>query len=377
MQEGPLLDILRRLGITPQRSHRRKGWLDFRCPLAPWKHRSGRDTHPSAGAKIEENGVSAWHCYTCKSHGRISSLVRALEYYRDDDLSALAQEADSADALSFRPPDDYADWAAGRAEEMMPPEPLEEALYDGAYPSAYQDPHAAEYLESRGIGPETAEKLGLVYDPEQQRVMFPVRDHTGGLYGFTGRGIHDGVQPKVKDYEGLPKRHLILGQERWRSGLPSIIVEGLFGYAHLVEIGVEEFANVGALMGSAMTQEKAERLLMWDGSVYLLFDNDQGGEDGLFGVYKEEDERRDFEAGAIGQLYKDIPVYVPAWPDGKEDPDELTLDEVQQMVSGTALFDRAAARPLALQPVAKRAEKKSLRGTATKKQARKRRRARR
>jgi DNA primase len=159
--------------------------------------------------------------------------------------------------------------------------------------------------------------------------LFPVRDFEGRLYGYTGRGIGDSVVPKVRDYAGLQKRHLILGENRWRreTERPTLIVEGLFGLAHLIEIGAEEHFNVGALMGSLMTPKKAERIVNASGPIYLLFDNDEAGYVGMYGprfIGGEHDESR----SAIHMLRHQRPLHVCPWPEGKDDPDQLTIEEV-------------------------------------------------
>ena len=104
----------------------------------------------------------------------------------------------------------------------------------------------------------TAEQIGLVFDEARDRILFPIRGRDNALYGFSGRIIEPVPdEPKVRDYEGLPKRHLILGSHLWHPGKPLLIIEGLFGYAHMIEIGAPEHANIGAILGSVVTEEKA------------------------------------------------------------------------------------------------------------------------
>ena len=44
-----------------------------------------------------------------------------------------------------------------------------------------------------------------------ERIIFPVRGREGELYGYTGRAIDEDVQPRIRDYYGLPKRACLLG----------------------------------------------------------------------------------------------------------------------------------------------------------------------
>ena len=339
VREGTLRDILRRLGVhVTERS--RSGWLQAPCPFAPWTHRSGRDRRPSFGAKIEDAGISSYHCHACGMHGRTSGLVRTLQRYghdvgplNDQGYPELAHEADAADLLGISnqpfevPP-----------EERDPlPVPLNEAAYGGIYPAVEECDEAWTYCQGRGLTLPTARLLGMVWDQDQRRVLFPVKDRGGLLYGWTGRAVDGASEPKVRDYAGLPKRHLVLGEELWRDGLPLMVVEGLFGFAHLIEMGLHNYMNVGALMGHHMTDGKAERIRSLNAPTYLLLDNDPAGDEGLYGTL-HRDGTRDFFKGCIGMLFEHVPVKVPAWPEGKDDPDQLTKADVWAIIQDTPLY---------------------------------------
>jgi len=246
---------------------------------------------------------------------------------------ALAWEADLADmeVLSDREFEQREE-----ADEL--PDPLDEEMFLDVYPPAWEVDDARAYLERRGIDDVTATTLQLGWDIDERRIMFPVRDRGGRLYGHTGRAVDHDRQPKIRDYHGLPKRHLILGEHLWRGQpmdqRPVVVVEGLFAFAHLVALNLLEYADVGAVMGSTLTEHKARRLRMREGRTYLLFDNDEAGDTGLFGPPDTSGER-DFHSGAVAALLQYVPVYVPAWPDGKSDPDQLTRREVWEMLRDT------------------------------------------
>ena len=60
-----------------------------------------------------------------------------------------------------------------------------------------------------------------------------------------------------------------------------------------------------------------------------LLDNDLAGEVGIFGNEKH--------IGAIDLLKEHVPLFIPAWPEGKADPDELTLQEVFDIIDQTPM----------------------------------------
>lgn len=329
MNEQSLRAILLRLGIHPAHKSQ-SGWLDFPCPVAAYTHAKGYDRSPSAGAKINDEGTSSWVCHTCKCHGRISGLIGTMQSYTGTMYPGLMREAELADVMAGYSTD-FGDFET--VAQAPPPEPLPEEAYGDLYDPVSVSAEAVAYLRRRGISRATAETLSLRWEPSQERILFPVRDREGRLFGFTGRAINNDAKLKIRDYAGLPKRAMILGAERWTQGKPVIVVEGLFAYAHLVEIGVEERANVGAILGSVMTPEKAMILRSFDEPVYLLFDNDDAGDVGLFGRLLP-DGSRDLELAAVNQLEEYVPTYVPEWPEGKDDPDQLTRQEVWTILDG-------------------------------------------
>lgn len=363
MNKSDLTRVLSALGLRVSSENTTSHFLNCSCPFASFGlHRNRTDNSASFGARYDEHGVSSFKCHACKQSGSIRKLVRQLGQLRNVDYSALLQQVTEIEQLglssmSFEPFD----------RDLEPEQvlvPLNEALYDGLYPAAWDVPEARAYLEARRISPETAENIGLlyrdIYHVERQDgsvgewfrgdILFPVRDRDGKLYGWSGRTTRDaaGIKPKVYDKD-LPKRHLILGEERWIEGRPTVIVEGLFGYAWLIEIGVEEFANVGALMGSVLTPEKATILRAWGNPVVALLDNDEAGDIGLFGKIDPVSGQREPELSMVSQLISSLVVIVPEWPslfepirrkDGswqefKDDPDQLTVEEVWAMVFST------------------------------------------
>ncbi len=328
MREQDLKTILRQFEIKGQVQNR-KGWIDFQCPLAPWTHARGHDRRPSAGALIAEDGISAWHCHGCKEHGRISSMIRRYDTLSGADHDKLIRKADEYDFRVAKAPkaDAFGNWNNEPMERAL--EPLSVA-YENLYEPASRNQTAMDYLWlERNITCQTANALELGYDPKQGRITFPVKGRDGELYGYTGRGINNEVQPKVRDYHGLPKRHLILGEHRWIKDKPLVVIEGLIGYAWLVQIGIENEANVGAVLGSAMTPEKAERIVDFYEPTYLLFDNDVAGSVGLFGNQEAPG------TGAVSMLLGRVPLYVPNWPGDKVDPDELDMVDIVAMLQDT------------------------------------------
>ena len=90
---------------------------------------------------------------------------------------------------------------------------------------------------------------------------------------------------------------------------------------------------MGALMGSELTRQKANIIRQHGASTYLLLDNDAAGDACLWGRGNPP------SGGAVDVLSRHVPVLVPMWPEGKDDPDQLTLEEVLSMIRDTDIVE--------------------------------------
>jgi hypothetical protein len=338
MQRTQVLEFTAMLSLGPPARDSTAEWLKFPCPFAPFKHANGRDRKPSFGIRCSEDDDSAFHCFACHEKGPLVRLPIDLGHLRGGDFGpyqAISQQIKQTEFIKktiVRPwieePEIY---EASSQDKLVWPDPAREFEY---YSAA-----GHPYLRERGISWATAIALGLRFDPYQRRILFPVKDRAGRFAGFTGRAIDrpyretdDGPidragNPflKVRDYFGLRKRDFLLGEDRCRArtGIyvadnkrPSrtgrgatrvVLVEGLFDYAYLTELGVR---NVLALMGSALTPVKAEKLMAYDG-VILFLDNDAAG-------YQAQ-------ADITAQLFKKVPLVEVKYPDGFDGADPASL----------------------------------------------------
>ena len=319
---------------------KQRGWLNFPCPYAPWLHQRGVDSRPSAGVMIVPDGRSFFYCFTCKKKHPFYDLPTGLGRYAEEDYSDITRDILLAEVSNIPTWDD-----GDEPDEEI--EPLSEAAYGDLYPCAWDYDAAKRYLADRDIDEATVRKLGIGWDDHEMRVTFPVRDHEGRLFGFSGRTVLDEDAypkknyPRIRDYYGLPKRMMMLGEHLWESGKPVLIVEGLFGYAHLHKIGAGDLFNIGALMGSEMTEAKAAIIVDWGEPTYLAPDPDMGGDSCLYGTFDAEEGDHSGN-GAIDKLHWQVQLFVPDWPEGVDDPDELTMEHLELWIEETPEYDKNA-----------------------------------
>ena len=332
MIESRLVSILDQLGVSVLGKNG-AGWLVSRCPFAPHYHARGMDRKPSFFVKVDPFGISGFNCFTCKQKGSVSGLVRKLAYLNGENLRELALEAELAEI-----PDDFGEYE--RVFQREEAKPIEEEIFVGMYPSAWDVADARDYFRSRGYvsspkAKHACETLELLYDDREQRILFPVRDSQQNLYGFTGRSILPERKypsedyPKVKDYHGLRKDQLLLGEHLFKPDLPILLVEGLFAEFTAVYQSVELEATPMATMKASLSKHQAERLIDFGNPVFLLYDDDLAGDAGLYGPMRDGAHAG---GGAVDLLREEIPTSVVAYPadEGKGDVDSWTLNDFRK-----------------------------------------------
>jgi len=302
-----------------------RGWISARCPFAEFYHTRGYDKRPSFFAHINDTGISGFNCFTCGQKGAIVTLYKKLGELREENYMRDIIEAEFDEV-----PEDFGTFGQRRLQ-IEEAKAVDEAIFVGMYPSAWDVADARDYLIKRKINERAAQQLDLLFDPDEKRILFPVRDIDFDLFGFTGRTIleaHDYPYPdfpKVRDYAGLKKEQLLLNEQNFSSNKPTIIVEGLFATARAVSERADKIANIMATMGAHMSDFQAERLTDHGKPVYLLYDDDEAGDVGLYG--KRDHEGKHEGDGAIDKLKTDVRTFVAAFPEDRDDVDDFDLDD--------------------------------------------------
>ncbi|PKN76842.1 MAG: DNA primase, partial [Deltaproteobacteria bacterium HGW-Deltaproteobacteria-10] len=150
----------------------------------------------------------------------------------------------------------------------------------------------ADYIKGSGLSLKIAEQAGLViagkeesfYDRFRGRLIFPIENVSGEIVAFGGRILDKGepkylnspespVYIKGKNLYGLNKT-----KEEIRKKGFALIVEGYFDLISLWNAGI---GNVVASLGTALTREHLELLRRYTSEVVALFDPDEAGRKAL------------------------------------------------------------------------------------------------
>ncbi|QOV90676.1 DNA primase [Humisphaera borealis] len=260
-----------------------------------------------------------YYCYGCKAAGDAINFVKQRDRVEFmDALKSLAQDA-GISIPKF----------GGRREDVSETAVVLEANSSATmfFENLLQDPArgkaAREYLQSRGITPETARTfriglavegwdtllrgpLGQKFKPEQlhlaglvkqrdpekgpgfydtfrNRLMFPIRDPNGRVIAFGGR-VMPGSQDPAK-YLNSPETPLFsksrcvygldLARQRIVETQTAVVVEGYTDVVMAHQFGA---TNAVSILGTAMTEQHVQLLRRFAQRIVLLFDPDTAGE---------------------------------------------------------------------------------------------------
>ena len=285
-----------------------------------------------------------YHCFVCKESGDVFSFLQ--KRFGVDWPTAVRMVAEKSgielhETKAKREGPDPREplWEANAAAQMY----FQRVLWD--------DPlgvPAREYLVSRAITRDVADRFGLGFAPREiglmraylatlgiddavmldagllakrdeteeprprfrARLIFPIHDQSGHIAGFGGRLIAPG-EPKYLNTGETPvytKGKLLYNLYHARNAIRRderlILVEGYFDVVRLVAAGIE---TVVAPLGTALTTEQAALVVRYAKNVFVLYDSDQAG---LKATFRAGDEL----------LANGATVRVVTLPDG-EDPD--------------------------------------------------------
>jgi DNA primase len=234
----------------------------------------------------------------------------------------------------------------------------------GFAPDAW-DALTSALTRKRGIAPADLEGAGLVsrrqsggvYDRFRGRIIFPIRDASGGATGLAGRIIGPQTDQTGPKYLNSPQTALFdKGRTLYlidrakaairRSGR-AILVEGNTDALMAHQAG---FDNVVCSMGTALTAGQVELLTRYAPRIALAYDVDTAGQSAAtFGATELTTLVGEIERSPYRGRLTDVDVV--RLPDGK-DPDEVIRDDPDAWRAATEspqpimefLIDRAASR---------------------------------
>lgn len=265
--------LLTLLGCKPE--YNGGAWVRCSCPLAPFTHPSGKDTHPSFAVNVEES-KPFYTCYTCQAGG-LSELIGALEMHcqKQPAFKARYHFKEARELLdgienTIDPLPEFTEFQhVSKKFEEWPTYFLDSFL------NADKNAEAMKYLMKRGVTLSQVHAHQIKYDTQARRVVFPYWNVYGKLAGMRGRAIDEGAKLKHYDYtwNGVNNASMVWYNEPvLQAEKPIVLVEGQFDCLAVERI----YPHVVANLTAKPSEQKKKRLLQSPG-VILMLDNDVTG----------------------------------------------------------------------------------------------------
>lgn len=260
-----------------------------------------------------------YHCFGCKASGDLFRFV--MDYHKVDFVRSMEilSEHSGIPLQSFKTPEDR-ERNKKKDEAYRLNQKLTEYYKKNLL--SHENQEALDYVLGRGLTREDLDRFDLgyamdgfqflrpniittaweeqlalelgvlkknekgnVYDFYRNRLMFPIRDASGRVVGFSGRSLaKDSPEAKyinspnslVYD-KGRQVYNLYLAQEEIRDSRVVFLVEGVMDAIGLFSKGIK---NVVAPLGTSFTENQARLLKNLCDRVVLVMDGDSAGKKG-------------------------------------------------------------------------------------------------
>jgi DNA primase len=246
-----------------------------KCPLAPWTHRSGADKSPSLTAKTGTPAL--FRCWACGEAGTVRKLTKLYASHSGDQRPyEFLKSVEGNRANHLEMPISAARGGYGSSKKRYGnkiKEELAKIITEEVVQKFSEE--IPNYAFERGMTKSQVLKWEIGFDPVEKRMIFPIRDHMGKLFGVSGRDLTGEVKNKYKHYPGLKKEKLFYGEKFIDRNCRTIrIVEGFFDVIGLEREGVK---NVFASMGTSLSFDQLKKIRDWSDEVIFFPDGDLAG----------------------------------------------------------------------------------------------------
>ena len=363
MRVEAVKELLRALGCRQLKTSGNK--VLATCPFEH-EHSSGRDSHPSFVVFANDTECSGFNCSyphstRALSVGSMESLVERFSEVNNLPVSAVPwgtweDKGPSLNSLlrfvwthDLPTGEDSPEVAHAKSLVWDPSVQIRKA--HGLYAPAASIPDAPEakalppstldvfeapegpalqYLRDRGLDEETIEHWEILYDPEYDRILIPIRDMGDALVGLSRRALYDYQDPKYLHSKGFSRNNFLFGEaKKHREPVSNekcsgIVVEGQFDVIRLWQYG---YRGAVAVFGASMSIHQAVKFSKMFSDAIILTDGDEGGEKAVKQVTPALDE--------VGISYE-----VVRMPAGLDPGDVRFTPEMAQSLLGSPKVDK-------------------------------------
>lgn len=258
------------------------------CPFHP-------DKNPSLNIS-KEKGL--FHCFGCGEGGNIYNFIMKIENVSFERAVEIVAKWANVEVPQF----EY-------REDKKKVFDIHEKLTEYFNKKLIENKEILSYLFERGLDLKSIEKFKLGFAPKSiveflnenkkegidirdtgifpyshfvERIMFPIRNVSGKIVGFSGRAMKGEMPKYINSTEKFFKKGETLyglyeGKEAILKTKEAILVEGYMDVIILSKNGIE---NCVSSMGTSFTEDQAKILKRFSDRVIISFDPDIGGIEG-------------------------------------------------------------------------------------------------
>jgi len=258
------------------------------CPFHP-------DKNPSLNIS-KEKGL--FHCFGCGEGGNIYNFIMKIENVSFERAVEIVAKWANVEVPQF----EY-------SEDKKKVFDIHEKLVEYFNKKLIENREILSYLFERGLDLESIEKFKLGFAPKSivdfldenkkegidirdtgifpyshfvERIMFPIRNVSGKIVGFSGRAMKGEMPKYINSTEKFFKKGETLyglyeGKEAILKTKEAILVEGYMDVIILSKNGIK---NCVSSMGTSFTEDQAKILKRFSDRVIISFDPDIGGIEG-------------------------------------------------------------------------------------------------
>ncbi len=294
---------------------KRGGSLIGTCPLHP-----GSD-NPTAFS-VSADG-RAWHCFTgCNTGGNVLDFVVRKENLDLKQAGKFLTENFLKDP-GFIPQSTTAKTNPSLVHDKKP---VNAVLDLNLFKISKKD--APFLIETKKLTKTTINKfeIGLAKKGlHAGRIIIPIHNEQGKLVAYAGRiiderEIKNGIKyyfpPGFHKVAELYNIHRVVANPKFVEKYGIILVEGFFDVIRLWQNGI---INAVALMGTSMSIWQKELLLKQTNKIVLMLDKDEAGKKAT----------RKIAADLVTSCF----LKIPAFPENKIQPEDLTKEELKNVLS--------------------------------------------
>lgn len=233
-----------------------------RCPMH--LERTGKDDrHPSWSVRAEDSHdgsvlAGTHNCLSCSYSGSFVRLVVDVKGWDWDEASSWVRQRGGMERVRK---------VLARREA---PGLIDTSLQINEASLALMVPPPPRVLQQRRISPESAQRYEVLWEPDEELLIFPIRDAKGKLLGWQEK-----APGWFRNYpKDVPKSTALYGLGVFQEGQTPIVVESPADAPRIHSAGIE---GAVASFGAEVSETQVRLIRSVSDRVILGLDNDRAG----------------------------------------------------------------------------------------------------